>query len=80
MILDIPIITVPVIWSSEILNDGEFWVITKDWDEWNLVKELDNFIGWWNINLNHEKLKNFINENFSIEAMERKYLETVDNL
>lgn len=80
LILDIPIITVPVIWSSEILNNGEFWVITKDWDEWNLVKELDNFIEWWNINLNHEKLKNFINENFSIEAMERKYLETIDNL
>lgn len=79
LILDIPIITVPVMWAKEILNNGKFWIITKNYEEETLVKELDNLVEWWKKSLNNGK-QNFLNKNFSIEAMGKKYLKIIRNL
>lgn len=80
LILDIPIITVPVTWAKEILDYWKFWVITDNWDEENLIRELDNFLdNWWKYYDIEEKNK-FLNENFSVNAMERKYLDIINNL
>lgn len=79
LILGIPIITVPVTWSREVLNNGEFWIITKDYDELTLVKELNNFVEKWNDSLKNLRLA-FLNNNFSWKTMERKYIEAINSL
>ena len=79
LILNTPIITVPVTWTNEILNNGEFWIITKDYNELTLVKELDNFTIQRNNSFNNKKLE-FLNENFSLNSMEKKYLEIISTL
>ena len=80
LILNVPIITVPVTWAKEVLNNWKFWIITKDWDEQNLTKELDNFVKNWEKYYNKEEKNKFLNENFSVSAMEKKYLENINNL
>ena len=79
LILWTPIITVPVTWAKEVLDNWRFWIITEDYNELTLIKELNKFVEWKNNDLNNEK-RNFLNKNFSIEAMEQKYLETIRNL
>lgn len=79
LILNIPIISTPVSWADEILDNWKFWIITNDWNEQNLIKELDSFKGDW-VKYNVKEKNNFISENFSIEEMEKKYLKIIKEL
>ena len=81
LVLDIPIITVPVTGAGEILNNWKFWIIIKDWDEQNLIKELDVFAeNGVRYNYNVEEKNKFLDENFSVSVMGEKYIEALKNL
>ena len=80
LILDIPVITVPVTWANEILDNWKYWVITKDWNEETIIKELDNFVeNWWK-QYDIEAKNKFLNENFSVDAMVKQYIDVLENL
>lgn len=80
LILWIPIITVPVSWAIEILKNWKYWIIIKDWEEHNLIKELDSFEKWQIKKLKDENRIKYLNKNFSIKAMENKYIKIINSL
>ena len=79
LILKVPVLTVPVIWSKEILDDWNCWIITENWDIDKYSKLMDEIIARDNSNMVNKWFL-FAKENFEIKAMEKKYLETINNL
>ena len=80
LILWVPIITVPVTWAKEILDNWNFWTIIKDWDEQSLIKELDKFVKLKKGKLEDNNKLNYLYNNFSIKTMEEKYMKTIEDL
>ncbi len=79
LILWVPIITVPVVWSNEILNKGKCGYILDNWDTNIFAKKIDEIIDKDNSNIIQEWIS-FSENNFSIEQMKNRYLNVLKNI
>ena len=79
LILQIPILTVPVTGSDEILDNWKFWIITKDWDVdifWKMIEHCINNNDSEMINKWYDYVKN----NFSVKKMIKQYEHSINSL
>lgn len=79
LILKVPILTVPVVWSREILDNWNCWIITKDWDIEKYSKLLDEYL----IKDNTEMVKKwykYAEEKFEITAMIQNYSKIIKSI
>ncbi len=79
LILEVPVLTVPVMWSKEILDDWNCWIIAKDWDIETYSKLLDKHIK----NNNSETIKKwykYAKENFETSVMIENYKKVINNI
>lgn len=72
LILKTPILTVPVIWSKEILNNWNYWIIAKDWNINNYSELIDKYIEKNNSEI-IMKWYDFAKSNFDINIMTNNY-------
>ena len=79
LILGVPVLTVPVSWSKEVLNNGECGYIVDDWDIDSYAKKIDEVIGKDNSYI-IEKWISFSKNNFSIKKMMNEYLNVLNSL
>jgi glycosyltransferase involved in cell wall biosynthesis len=79
LILKVPILTVPVIWAKEILDNWNCWIISKDWDVDEFSKLIDKYIEKDNSALIKRWYK-FAEANFKDSTMMEKYERLLYNL
>lgn len=79
LILEVLVLTVPVIWSEEILDNWNYWIITKDWDIDEYVKLMDEYINKDDSEMTKLWYK-FAKDNFEINVMMEKYETLLENL
>ena len=79
LILRIPILTVPVTWTKEILNNGECGYITDNWDIDNYTRKIDEAIDNDNSDI-IENGTNFSNKKFSLEKMTLSYQNMIEGI
>lgn len=79
LILKVPILTVPVIWAKEILDNWNCWIISKDWDVDEFSKLINKYIDKDNSEL-VEKWYKFAENNFNISTMMQNYEKLINNL
>ena len=79
LILKVPILTVPVIWSREILDGWNCWIITENWNIDKYSELMDEIINRDNSNMVNKWFK-FAEENFEITAMMKKYEIIIKNM
>jgi len=72
LILKIPVLTVPVIWSEEILDNWNCWIIAKDWDINDYSQLIDKYIEKDNSEM-IKKWYEFAKSNFGITVMINNY-------
>ena len=79
LILWVPVLTVPVSWCKEVLNNGECGYIVDNWDVDNYAKKIDEVISKDNSYI-IQKWISFSKNNFSIEKMMNGYLNVLNSL
>ena len=79
LILKVPVLTVPVIWSREILDNWNCWIISEDWNIDNFSKLLDKYTERDNSEI-IERWYKFAEEKFQVSVMMQRYEDLIFNV